>query len=66
LLDEAAVLGLLAQAPRVQAIRSADYPTRARRPTYSRLDNSKLQHLLGEELPDWSRALDRVLESLPR
>lgn len=66
LLNEAAVLGLIDHAPSVAAISSADYPTRARRPAYSRLDTSKLQHLIGEELPDWTRALDRVLESLPR
>lgn len=64
LLNEAAVLGLLSQAPTVSPIRSADYPTRAARPAYSRLDNSKLQNLLGEEMPDWTRALDPVLESL--
>lgn len=66
LLNEAAVLGLIEHAPTVAAISSADYPTRARRPAYSRLDTSKLQALIGEELPDWTRALDRVLESLPR
>lgn len=64
LLNEAAVLGLIDHAPSVTAIGSADYPTRAARPAYSRLDNSKLQNLLGEEMPDWSRALDPVLESL--
>ncbi|GGD59029.1 dTDP-4-dehydrorhamnose reductase [Pseudoxanthomonas indica] len=66
LLNEAAVLGLLAQAPSVTPIRSVDYPTRVTRPSYSRLDNSKLQNLLGEELPEWTTALDRVLESLRR
>ena len=66
LLNEAAVLGLLAQAPSVTPIRSVDYPTRVARPRYSRLDNSKLQNLLGEELPEWTTALDRVLESLRR
>lgn len=66
LLNEAAVLGLIGQAPTVTPIGSADYLTRAARPAYSRLDNSKLQNLLGEEMPEWTRALDPVLESLAR
>lgn len=37
----------------VKRIPTADYPTPARRPTNSRLDNSKLNSLFGLALPNW-------------
>ena len=39
---------------------SADYPTRARRPRYSALDNAKAEAAFGT-LPPWQEALDRYL-----
>jgi len=39
---------------------TADYPTRARRPAYSVLDNGKLTDLVGP-MPAWQDALDRYL-----
>ncbi|MCI4679962.1 dTDP-4-dehydrorhamnose reductase [Rhodoblastus acidophilus] len=38
---------------RVRRIATADYPTPARRPANSRLDNSKLAKVFGVALPDW-------------
>lgn len=38
---------------RVRRIATADYPTPARRPANSRLDNSKLARVFGVSLPDW-------------
>jgi dTDP-4-dehydrorhamnose reductase len=38
---------------RVQRIATADYPTPARRPANSRLDNAKLGRVYGLALPDW-------------
>lgn len=64
IVEEAHGLGVIARAPVVTPIRTQDYPTRAQRPTYSRLDISKLQALLGEELPDWTRALDPVMDAV--
>ena len=58
---EAVQRGLLARAPRVQGITTSEYPTRAQRPGYSRLDSSRLQSEFGVELPDWREGLDRVL-----
>jgi dTDP-4-dehydrorhamnose reductase len=40
--------------------RTADYPTRARRPAYSVLDISKLETLIGP-VPTWENALSRFL-----
>jgi len=38
---------------RVKRIATADYPTAARRPANSRLDNEKLRRVYGLRLPDW-------------
>ena len=38
---------------RVKRIATADYPTPARRPTNSRLDNGRLARAYGVALPDW-------------
>lgn len=59
---EAAVeRGLIAKAPRVLPIGTADYPTRARRPGYSRLDVGKVERVLGHPLPEWRTGLQQVL-----
>ncbi len=49
---------------RVTPIRSAEYPTPARRPAYSVLDKSKLKAALGITIPHWTVSLDRVLDQL--
>ena len=56
--------GLLSRAPQVLPITTADYPTPARRPAYSRLDTSKLRNDLAIALPTWERGLDSVLDGL--
>lgn len=53
--------GRLDKAPRVVPITTAEYPTPARRPAYSRLDTSRLTRDFGIELPDWRDALASVL-----
>ncbi|MFT4255583.1 MAG: dTDP-4-dehydrorhamnose reductase [Pseudoxanthomonas sp.] len=62
--DGAVQRGLLATAPKVLPISTADYPTPARRPAYSRLDTSKLQRDFGITLPDWRDGLARVLDEI--
>ena len=64
--ERAARLGLLEHTPRLQAIRTADYPTRAIRPAYSVLDTGKLRDAFRVELPDWQAALDEVVGELVR
>lgn len=56
--------GLLPNAPHVQAIATADYPTPARRPAWSVLDNRAFQRDFGVVLPDWHVGLDAVLDDL--
>lgn len=55
--------GLLAMAPRVVPIGTADYPTRARRPAYSCLDTTRLAEDFGIDVPHWRDELAAVLAS---
>ena len=48
-------------APALVPITTSDYPTPARRPANSVLDNSKLFSAFGVRLPTWESALDSVL-----
>lgn len=58
--------GLLARAPVVEAISTAEYPTPAARPAYSVLDTTKLQRDFGIAPPDWREGLSRALDALER
>jgi dTDP-4-dehydrorhamnose reductase len=42
---------------RVKRIATADYPTPARRPANSRLDNEKLSRVYGVKLPEWRQSV---------
>jgi dTDP-4-dehydrorhamnose reductase len=46
------------RATRVKRIATADYPTPAKRPANSRLDNEKLTRVYGVRLPDWRRSIE--------
>jgi dTDP-4-dehydrorhamnose reductase len=48
----------------VERITTADYPTPARRPANSRLDNTKLRQAYGIVLPDWRESTQAVLNRL--
>ena len=61
---EAVVRGLLASAPTLAAIASSEFPTRARRPAYSRLDTTRFQHDFGPHLGSWQDGLHEVLSEL--
>ena len=61
IVERAHVLGRIPRRPRVLPITSAEYPTPARRPAWSRLDCSKFERDAGFRLPDWSHALHAVL-----
>lgn len=56
--------GLLVRAPTVEAITSAEFPTRARRPAYSRLDTASFQRDFGFHIGDWREGLAEVLDAL--
>jgi len=52
-----------AERPRIVAITTAQYPTRARRPAYSVLSARKFVRTFGFELPDWRVTLEDCLSS---
>lgn len=51
-------------AVRVRPITTADYPTPARRPANSRLDNTKLKQRFGLSLPHWRPSLTSCVERI--
>jgi dTDP-4-dehydrorhamnose reductase len=48
----------------VKAIATAEYPTPAQRPLNSRLDTRRLRETFGLHLPDWTIAVDRMLDEI--
>jgi dTDP-4-dehydrorhamnose reductase len=53
-----------APSPKVHAITTADYPTKAKRPADGQLDNGKLLRIFGVALPPWQAGLARVMTAL--
>lgn len=62
--DEARTQGLVTAVPRVTPIATSDYPTPARRPAWSVLDNAGFQQRIGIDLPNWKDGLREVMETL--
>lgn len=62
--DEALAVGFLERVPEIRAIRSADYPTAARRPAYSLLDKAGSEALLGYHASHWHKNLRVTVASL--
>lgn len=58
---EALVAGVLGRAPKLIGIPSMEYPTKAKRPAYSRLDTSRFARDFGFQLPDWRVGLREVI-----
>ena len=56
--------GIIPRFPNVEAISTAEYPTPAKRPAYSRLDSEKFAHAFGLRLQDWRVGLEQTLGEL--
>jgi len=64
IVGDALVAGLIPRAPKLTGIPSSDYPTKARRPSYSRLDPGKFARDFGFRLPDWRAGVREVIGEL--
>lgn len=62
--EEALKIGLLTEAVRVTPIPSSEYPTPAKRPSYSVLDKSATWQALGHIAPHWRDSLRSMLSEL--
>lgn len=50
---------------KLQSIPASKYPTAAKRPAYSVLNNAKIERVLGIEMPHWEDGLKMCIESRP-
>ena len=55
---------ILSKAPQVNGIPTEQYPTPAKRPEYTVLDCTKLERLLGYQMPHWQHGLFKVCKQL--
>jgi len=62
--EEAVALGILSTAAQVNPISTAEYPTPAKRPSYSLMDCSASRKSLGLEPMHWLQGLRQVLASI--
>ena len=62
--EEALVLGLLSKTIPIKPLRTAQYPTPAKRPAYSVMDKQATETLLGATLPHWRVSLRSMLKQL--
>lgn len=62
--EEAASEGIVAKRPTVHPIASSEFPTPAKRPAYSVLDNTSFATTFGYSLPGWREGLRAILGQL--
>ena len=62
--DAGLAKGLIEKPITINAIRTQDYPTPATRPTYSVMDKTTTEQLLGTKLPHWQTSLQQMLNEL--
>jgi dTDP-4-dehydrorhamnose reductase len=62
--SEALAAKVLERVPRLIGIPSSEYPAKAKRPAYSRLDTTRFASDFGLQLPDWRDGLKQVMAEL--
>ncbi|WP_049621949.1 dTDP-4-dehydrorhamnose reductase [Frateuria defendens] len=62
--EQALELRLLPRAPRVSAIATTEFPTSAKRPAWSVLDNRGFQSAFNHALPSWKQGLHDIIRVL--
>ena len=60
--NEALARGMLTANPRIRAVTSAEYPTKAVRPGFSVLSTDRITRELGITIPEWRDGLRRYLD----
>jgi dTDP-4-dehydrorhamnose reductase len=60
------IMRLAGLTPLVHRIRTAEYPTAARRPANSLLDNARLRAVAGIVMPAWEESLARCVAQASR
>lgn len=50
--------------PVMEAVPSTAFPTKARRPVFSKLNTQKIESVPGIEVPSWENSLQKLIESL--
>lgn len=63
IMQEAKARGLITHVPQLVPITTAEFPTPAKRPAWSVLDNTGFQQQFGYALPDWQHGLHRVIKA---
>lgn len=58
------IMRLSGEKCKVNAIATADYPTKAHRPAYSVLDKTKIKEKFGVSVPEWKEALGRMMKRM--
>ena len=58
------IFNLAGLSPEVVDIPSSDYPTPAKRPLNSRMDNTSFETAFGLRRPSWQRGLQEILTDL--
>ncbi|GGA11360.1 dTDP-4-dehydrorhamnose reductase [Dyella caseinilytica] len=64
IMQEAKTLGLLTRVPKLTPITTAEFPTPARRPAWSVLDNTGFQQQFSYPMPDWRQGLRHIIKAL--
>ena len=54
------------RAGRIRPCRTAEFPTKAARPAYSVLDQSKIKETFGLEIPHWRESMLYCLKNMLR